>query len=297
MSMGDKTSEIVKRRLLDIVIGDIYWGVITPSQALLMLYGLPPTNVRETVSEMRKIFVEKEKLLEKKYVDILEEIAIKYYKGYEHEKIKEVSGKDVDRLLKNSEDYLKRLKELREDIEKEIQKKSFNEIFLNVFKILKSLFGEKSEEELIKDYEREIINKGKGNPKFLHTLNELLNLKKDYNNKKAPSKYAFESLRKDSFYLIESLIEYSQRKDLGLIEKMKIILNFKNRHAELYLTNPRFLIIDNKIKKITDKIEDSNIEEFNKILAASKGKKSKIDSSLLELLKKELGEFDIYLSF
>jgi hypothetical protein len=38
MSMGDKTSEIVKRRLLDIVIGDLYWGVITPSQALLMLY-------------------------------------------------------------------------------------------------------------------------------------------------------------------------------------------------------------------------------------------------------------------
>jgi predicted nucleotidyltransferase len=198
MSMGDKTQEIVKRRLLDIVIGDIYWGVITPSQALLMLYGLPPTNVYETVKEMKRIFVEKEKMLEKKYADILEEIAIKYYKGYEHEKIKEVSGKDVDRLLKNSDDYLKRLKELREDIEKEMQKKTFKDICENVFKLLKSLFGDKSETELIKEYEREIVNRGKGNPRYLHTLNEIMNVKKEYSLKKAPTKYVFESLRKDA---------------------------------------------------------------------------------------------------
>lgn len=71
MGMGDKTQEIAKKRLLEIVVGDLYWGVITPSQALLMLYGLPPTNVYETVKEVKRIFVEKEKLLEKKYADIL----------------------------------------------------------------------------------------------------------------------------------------------------------------------------------------------------------------------------------
>ncbi|MBT4136150.1 nucleotidyltransferase domain-containing protein [archaeon] len=64
MSSGDKTKEMVKRRLLDILMMDIYWGVITPTQALLMLYGLPPTNVYETVSEMKRVFVDKEKILE-----------------------------------------------------------------------------------------------------------------------------------------------------------------------------------------------------------------------------------------
>ena len=47
-------------------------------------------------------------MLEKKYIDILEEIVIKYYKGYEHEKVKEVTGKEVDKLLKDTEDYFKR---------------------------------------------------------------------------------------------------------------------------------------------------------------------------------------------
>ena len=42
MSMGDKTVKRAKATLLDILVHDIYWGVMTPSQALLMLYGLPP---------------------------------------------------------------------------------------------------------------------------------------------------------------------------------------------------------------------------------------------------------------
>ncbi|MFA5174340.1 MAG: nucleotidyltransferase domain-containing protein [Candidatus Pacearchaeota archaeon] len=295
MSMGDKTQEIVKRKLLDIVMGDIYWGVITPSQALLMLYGLPPTTVKETVSEMKRIFVDKEKMLEKKYWDILEEILIKYYKGYEHEKIKEVSGKDVDRLLKNSEDYLKRLKELREEIEKRMQEKTFKEIYENIFQIMKALFGSKTENLLIKEYEKEIINKGKGNPKFLHVLNELVDTNKKYAAKKAPTKQAFEHLRKDSVYLIQELIEYGQRKEMGLLQKSKVILTHKGKHSELFLTKPVFLVSENKIKKITEKIEDSNVNELNKALSEYKGNAEKLNSHLMKLLEKELGEFEIHI--
>jgi predicted nucleotidyltransferase len=295
MSAGDKTTDIVKRRLLDIVLGDIYWGVITPAQAMLMLYGLPPPNVKETVPEFKRVFVDKEKMIEKKYADILEEIVLKYYKGYEHGKIKEVSGKDVDRLLKDSEDFLKRLKVLREEIEKRMQKNTFEDIYSNVFKLMKALFGDKDETELIRDYEKEIINKGKGNPKYIHTLNELINVKKEYKNRKAPAKYVFENLRKETVYLIEDLIEYAQRKELGLLEKTKVILSFNNKHAELFLTNPAFLVFENKVKRITDKIEDSDANELNSILASYKGNRVRIDSKMLSLLKKELGEFDIHL--
>lgn len=295
MSMGDKTKEIVQRRLLDIVIGDIYWGVITPSQAMLMLYGLPPPTVKETVNEFRRVFVEKEKMVEKKYADILEEIAIKYYKGYEHGKVKEVSGKEVDKLLKDSQDYLKRLKELREDIEKDMQKKIFDEIYLNVFKMLKAVFGEHGENELIKEFEKELVNKGKANPRYLHTLNELLSFKKDFKDKKIPTKHAFENLRKDSVYLIESLIEYSQRKELGLLEKIKISISSNGKHGELFLVNPAFLVFENKVKKITDKITDSDNNELNKALSEHKGHKVKIDNHMMDLLRAELGEFELHL--
>jgi len=296
MSMGDKTKDMADRRLMDIVIGDIYYGALTPTQGLLMLYGVPPTSPKETVAEVKKIFVDKEKLLEKKYWDILEEIVIKYFKGYEHGKVKSVTGKEVDKLLKNSGEYLKRLKELREELEKRMMEKTFNEIYENVFEIMKSVFGKKADSVLIKSYERELINKGKANPKYLHTLNKLVAMKKDYGAKKVPGKYDFENLRRDSVYLVESLIEYSQRKELGLIEKTKVVLFFKDKHADLFLTNPVFLVDGDKIKKVVgSKMVEGSVNEFNQVIANHKGVSARMSGELLKVLKDELGEFDISL--
>ncbi|MFH1358562.1 MAG: nucleotidyltransferase domain-containing protein [archaeon] len=300
MSAGDKTQDIVKRRLLDIVIGDIYWGIITPTQAMLMLYGLPPINVYETSKELRRVFVEKEKILEKKYADIFDEIVIKYYKGYEHGKIKEVSGKEVDKLLKDSEDFLKRLKELREDLEKRMMHKTFEDIYENVFKILKSLFGKKPESGLINDYEKEIVNKARGNPRYLKALHELIDMKKKYKTKKAPTKYSFERLRKDSVYLIQELVEYGQRKELGLLQKTKVVITYKeagkDKHAELFLTKPSFLVSEKNVKKIEGgKIMNSDANELNNILANYKSSRVVIDDEVMKALKKELGDFSVSL--
>tara|TARA_Y100000034_G_scaffold39521_1_gene48767 strand:- start:689 stop:2530 length:1842 start_codon:yes stop_codon:yes gene_type:complete len=295
MSAGDKTHEMVKRKFIDIVVNDIYWGVSMPTQGLLMLYGIPPTNAYETVKEFKRIFVNEEKLVEKKYADILEDIIIKYYKGIDHDEIKEVSGKEIDKLVKDSKDFLKRLKELRSEIEKRISKKTFEEIYANVFKIMKSLFGSKSESVLINEFEKEIVNKGMANPRFLHTLNRLVGVKKKYKSKKVPNLLEFERIRKDSVYLIEALVEYGQRKDLGLLQKTKVVLTYKDKHAELFLTKPAFLVEGDKIKKITSKVEESDANEFNNVLSNYNGKRVKIDAKVIKLLEKELGKFDITL--
>jgi len=294
MSMGDKLSESIKRRLMDIVMGDLYWGVITPSQALLMLYGLPPPTTKEVVPDMKRIFHDKEKMLEKKYIDILEEIVIKYYKGYEHGKIKEVKGEDVDRLLKDAEDYMKRLKELREQIEKRAQERTIEETHETIFKILKGLFGDKNETSLVKEFEKELVNNGKIDPRYLRTLNELIDAKRKLKNKNKPTKHEVEEVRKNSALLINNLIEYGQRCELVELQKAKVILAFKKgKKADLFLTNPTFLIREGKIQKITDKIEDSSNEEFHNILQQQKGKSGKLTPEILELLKKELGDFEI----
>ena len=294
MSMGDKLGESIKRRLLDIVMGDLYWGVITPSQALLMLYGLPPPTTKEVVGEMRRIFLEKEKMLEKKYIDILEEVVIKYYKGYEHGKIKEVRGADVDRLLKDSEDYMKRLKELRVQIEKRSQEKTIEENYDTIFKILKGLFGDKPEAVLIAEFEKELVNKGRTDPRYFHILNELLDAKKRLKSKKKPTAHEIEQVRKNAVMLINNLIEYGQRCELADLQKSKVILSTKaGKKAELFLTNPSFMIYDGKIKKITDKVEDGSHEEFQNIIQQQKGKPGKIDQKILEILGKELGDFEI----
>lgn len=297
MRMGDETKKIVNRRLLDIVMGDLYWSVITPSQALLMLYGLPPPVPKHIVGEMKKVFYEKEKMLEKKYIDILEKIVIKYYKGYEHGTIKEVSGKEVDDLMKDAEVYMKRLKELRKEIEKKSQERTIMGTYDNVFKILKHLFGKKAEKDLVKEFEKELVNKGKADPKNLHILNELIDAKKRYKTKKKPSKEEINDIRKNTAYLINQLIDYGQRCELSDVRKMQIGISYgktKNKHAEIFLTNPGFILYENSIKKITDKgFEKADQKEFEEIMAQQKGKPSRLDHKVMKVVKKEIGEFDL----
>ncbi len=215
MSMGDKVEKRVKRTLLDLVLGDIYWGVLTPSQALLMLYGLPPPNVKETVKEMKNVFVDKEKMLEKKYIDILEKICIKYYKGYEHEKIKEISGKEVDELLKDMNDYLKRLKELREQIEKRASEKTIEQIYEDAFKLLEILFnGKHKEEKAVEEFDKQFIKKGIFAPYHLRILKEIVSARKEFKKGKLDV-HKVDQARKEASILINAIIEHNQRLELS----------------------------------------------------------------------------------
>ena len=214
MSMGDKADKRVKRTMLDLVMGDIYWGVLTPSQALLMLYGLPPPNVKETVKQMKSVFVDKEKMLEKKYIDILEKICIKYYKGYEHEKVKEVSGKEVDELLKDMNDYLKRLKELREQIEKRTSEKTIEDIYKDVFELLESVVGKKSLEKTVSEFDNIFVKKGIFSGQHLRILKNIVTAKKEFKKGKLNA-HKVNDARKEASILINDLIEYNQRKELG----------------------------------------------------------------------------------
>src|SRR3990172_8679616 len=179
MSMGDKTVKRAKLALMDILIHDIYWGVITPSQALLMLYGLPPPTPKQTVSEVEKKFLTKEKMLEKKYIAILEKI-VSLYKDYEHEKLKEISGTEIDKLLNDSEDYLKRLRELREQIEKRVQEKIIEQIYHDVFSLLENILGKKTQTKIVYEFENSLIKTGKFPGQSLRILKDIINARAEF---------------------------------------------------------------------------------------------------------------------
>jgi predicted nucleotidyltransferase/uncharacterized protein (UPF0332 family) len=212
MSMGDKTVKRAKMTLLDIVVHDIYWGVSTPSQALLMLYGLPPPAPKHLIAEMKKIFVDKEKMLEKKYLAILEKI-VGIYKDYEHEKIKEIKGVEVDKLIKDTEDYLKRLKELREQIEKRTSEKTIEQIYEDTFSILKGMLGSKSQTAMIEDFEKNLVKKGKMPPQDLRILKNIISARADFKKGKL-NVHKVDEARKNASILMNDLIEYNQRCDL-----------------------------------------------------------------------------------
>ena len=295
MSMGDNAVKRVKRTFLDILLQDIYWSVITPSQALLMLYGLPPPNTKETFKEMKRIFVEKEKMLEPRFIKILEEITIKYYKGYEHEKIKEVSGTELDRLLKGTEDYLKRLKELREQIEKRSQDKIVDQIYKDVFDLLKVITGKTTQEAIVDEFEKNFVKKGKFNSQHLRILNEIVEVKAEVKKAKL-SIHKSDDARKNSSILIRDLMEYTQRMELTMFERGRMLLKYgKGEIAELVNAADRsFLVQGNIIKEIGDKVAVSNMEALSKALQDQKDKKNiSINPKVFDLLRKELGEFEI----
>src|SRR4030042_188425 len=213
MSMGDKTVTRVKSGLLDIVVNEIFWGVTTPSQALLMLYGLPPPTAKHgLVPDMKRIFVDKEKMLEKRYINILEKV-VEIWRDYEHEKIKEISGKEVDKLLKDSEDYIKRLKELREQIEKRSQEKTIEQIYKDVFTLLKNMFGNKSQDAIVKEFETQFVKKAKFAPQHLRILKDIIHARTEFKKGKS-SAHKVDEARKNASILINDIIEYNQRCEL-----------------------------------------------------------------------------------
>jgi len=297
MGMGDKMEKTVKTVLTDLIIGDIYWGVITPAQALLMLFGLAPPTTKETPKVFRETFVEKEKILEKKYADILEKI-VGTYKAFEHEKIKDgdLKGKDVDEYLKDAVDYLKRLKELRVQIEKRSQEKTIDEIYTSVIGMLQGMFGKKSEEALVSDFEKNVVKKGNLPDFYLRILYDLIKAKEEFKKGKM-EKHEIESVRKNAYDLINHLIEYTQRCELSAMQKARMKLKAKDKTYEIIFTpSIVFLIDDGKINKVENgKIKDSNGEEFTKAISEMKNKEVVIDEKIFEVLRKHIGNFEIVL--
>ena len=159
---------------------------------------------------------------------------------------------------------MKRLKEIREKIEKKTQEKTIEQIYNDVFDLLKTILGKKSQEKIVEDFKNKLIKTGKFPQQSLRILEKIINAKKEFKKGKSNS-HKIDEARKNSMILINDLIEYSQRKDLMSLEKSRIRLKYneagKEKFAELIISEEKsFLVNGNIIKKITDKIEDSNVQ-------------------------------------
>ena len=324
MSSGDKMKDTIERRLFDIVIHEIFWGIITPTQGLLMLYGQTPGNHKGTVKAFRETFVEKEKMIEKRYGDILEEIVLTYFKGYEHGKVKpgDVSGKDVDRLTKDAIDFYGRLKELRSQIEKRVQEKSIEQIYTDIFGMLGSLLKKKTESAIIKEFDESLIKEGKFPPRFLDSLKFVAKVKKDFEKAKKKAAAAkpekegkkgkktkkakdgrledaklrreVDKARKLSTEVVNALVEYTQRCDFMAMDRTRFLIKGRDMTAEAFFLKDLFVIQGAKIEKLSGaKLVRSDPDELKNQIMAHKDKETKIDFKALENLRKIFGEFEL----
>jgi len=302
MSSGNKLEESINRRLMDIAVLDIYWGVLTPSQGLLMLYGLAPPTPKETLKLIREVFFEKEKVLEERYVKIIEDI-VGFYKGYEHGKFKKISGTDLDKMTKNALDYMKRLRELKEQIEARVQEKSIEDTYRDVFGMLGAMLKKKNESAILSEFDNTLVKKGKFPHKFLENLKFIAKVKKEVakpqlkkkkdlmNNKQS---HDVDKARQYASEIVNTLIEFTQRCDFMSIDRTKFLIKGKETNAEVFFLDNVFVVQGSKIQKlIKESLVLSNTKELQEQLIAHQNKETKIDFHALETLKKIFGEFEL----
>jgi uncharacterized protein (UPF0332 family) len=279
--------ERVSFKLKDIGMEDIYYAILTPSQAALMMFGIPPPTPRETPEVMREVFVTKEKLLEASYVEILEN-NIKIRKEIEHGTKKELTGKEVDGLLEDAKKYLKRIKKLFGQIEVIKEEEDVATIYESVVTIIRDILKSEGVEkvtdiELIKIFEDEMIAKGRIPARFLRILNDIIDAKKDYDNHKL-NKTEVEKVKKDSRELIRFMVEYIQRKRGREVERAKIRVKYGNKFGEVILLGDNAFIINDI---------DAEHKEISKAKINEKGNLYSITGSSLEDLEQAISKIEI----
>ena len=299
--LGDRLLERAKGRLLSIVAEDLYYAALNPSQAALMLYGIPPTTPRETIQMMEDIFVKKEKMLEKKYVDILAK-AVRTFKDIEHAKIKEIKGKEVDELTNEINEYLKRINKLFSDIEKRTEKKKVNDFYDSTIQIVEDVLKlENTKSNNVEAGFKKLCDKGIFPKSYLKILKDVIKIKNEYNKL---TKQEAEKIMRENAFFIRSLIEHIQRKKTIELERAKLRIKHGEKFGEVYLLDEVAYIIDDinsedkKISKaqITPEgglgsILDSNLIELEKAVANIKmPKKVFIKEKIFEDLRKIFGK-------
>ncbi len=294
MKEGERTNELVKRRLIDSMI-DIYYGVITPTQALMMLAGKAPPVPKTMVAEVKQTLVDELKIMSLKELKTVEKL-VKHFKDYEHGRLKEISGKEIDELLKEFHDYTKKMSELRSKLEKKILEDQAEKTHEAVFSIMKKILGNKSQEALVKDLDKELIKTGKIQERFLPIAKEVSSLKtKSKSGKLSPSE--MHRVSRDAYDLVNALTEYSQRKDLISLERGIVQISFDGKKAEIVYTDKGLFVVEQngKISRLSNnELHNSTKEELEKALSETKERlKFSLPAEAVSALRKKFGDFVI----
>ncbi|MFW5746365.1 MAG: nucleotidyltransferase domain-containing protein [Nanoarchaeota archaeon] len=288
MSSGQQSLDRAKATLKTIGMEDFFWAVTTPSQAVLMLYGVAPPTPKETPGIMRDIFVKKEKVLEEKYIKTLEKI-IKLRKDLEHGSRTVVTGKEIDDLIEEATAFLDRINEVSIEIEKRKNEENVVSISDSIITMMRDILRlnnvEKvKDEDLFDVFKKEIVSQGSIPQKFVRIIRMVLKARKDYDAGKL-SKVEVEKVRTQSQELIRFLVEYIQRQHVRQIERRRVRVKYdsgKKFGEVLLLEDEAYIVrdIDGQKKEVLKasigksgklgKREESSFESMDEAIADAK---------------------------
>lgn len=287
MHSGEQILERVNNKLTEIATEDFFWATLTPTQAAIMLYGLPPPTPKESPEMVRDIFIKKEKMLEEEYVKILEKV-LKTRKDIEHGDKKLVTGKEVDSLLEDSKKYLKRMNELFKQISELKEEEGIMHNYETVVTVVRDTLRlegieRAADTELLKIFETHLIHKGHIPEKYLRMLKDIVKAKKDYDAKKL-SKTDIQQINKDARELIKFLVEHIQRKRGRELDRVKIRVKHGNKFGEV--------IILGKVAYIVHDLDSEN-KEISTATLTEDGRFIDIKGSTLEEMEHAIADIQI----
>ena len=248
-SSGKQFMDRINLKIRDIVMEDLFWAILTPSQAALMLYGIPPTTPKETPKVMREILVEKEQLIEEEFVKTLEDV-LKIRKDFEHGTVKSISGTEMDDYVKRSQKYLERLDALFSEIEQVKDKENVISQFEHVLTLLRDALStvgitDVPTEKLLESAKNHLITTGLLGEHQMTLLENVKQAKNKYDNNSITTQEVKTAL-KDSKEIISTLIEFVQKKKALSLDQAKVhIIYDKETYGEVLLLGDTAFIIFN----------------------------------------------------
>lgn len=293
MNAGSQLIDRAKKMLADIVMNDIYYAVLNPSQAILMLKGYNPTTPKETVKMFKEVLLEKDKDVTKKDVATLEH-AVKMFKAIEHDKSLKVSGKEVDDMISDAEKYLDNMKKMFEDVTEQRTKdslmSSYNEL-LNQMRTLPGLF-ELEEKKLLAEFQKQYVE-AKKLPSFVKkSFAGILKAKDDY-DKGSISITEVNKILKEVRNVLTEIKSYRDKSLLDEVNRRRLVLtydgkgtlellNYENQTYLLDTSQLKTYVLDKTVFKNSDKKKEDFVDN-------TKLANLEIDEALLTAVKKAVG--------
>jgi uncharacterized hydantoinase/oxoprolinase family protein len=140
-----------------------------------------------------------------------------------------------------------------------------------------------------------LVKKGKIQKRYLPVLRKMIKIKQKVKSGKV-SHAEMDNVKKMTAELIRELVDYSQRKELIAMEKGLIQVSFGNKKGKIVLTDSGdFFVEGNRIMEVGSKgFEISTQKDFEEAISKTKDRtKVKLGSKILEVLNKELGDFEL----
>ena len=276
MNVGTQLIDRAKKMLADIVINDLYNAILSPSQALVMLKGFNPTTPKETVRIFKDVLLEKEKCITQADVDTFES-TVALFKKLEHDRSYQVTGKEIDKLIKNGEKFLEKVKNIFEEISEDKTKESILTTYSEVINQIQSLpgFAKIAQKDLIKKFEEKFVDTGILQPFVKEYLENLIKSKEMYEKGKLKSSEVHQVL-KQARNVLSEIKEYRSRllsNDFGrrkfIVEygdkQTAEIMNYKDNMYLLNLAENKLYDLDKEKEVKVETIDLNDISQFTAI--------------------------------